>query len=73
MHVDPGHQRPEPRLVDPAFAHEPLLVEPEPLQPPVEVEARRGRADEQQRAPRDARARTARERLEQLRDRACSR
>ena len=48
-HVAACHERPEPRLVDPAFAREPVLGEPEALEPPVEVEARRRRPDEEQR------------------------
>ena len=58
-----GHQRPQPLLVDPALPHDPVAVEPEPLQPPLEVEARRDRADEQQPRARvlgAARARTPR-------------
>ena len=42
------HQPPEPPLVDVALPHDSLAVEPEPLQPPVEVEARRRRAHEQE-------------------------
>ena len=48
-HVGAGHQRPEPPLVDPALPLEALAGQPEALEPAVEVESRRGRADEQQR------------------------
>ena len=48
-HVASRHERPEPRLVDPALAREPVAGEPEPLEPPVEVEARRRRPDEEKR------------------------
>ena len=66
MHVAGGHQRPEPLLVDVALAHEAGAVEPEPLQPPVEVEAR---ARWHRRAGAGPRLRPAhaREGLEQLR------
>ena len=54
--VDAGHQLPEPALVHPALAHEPFVVQAEALEPAVEVEARRGRPDEEQRRLRMARA-----------------
>jgi hypothetical protein len=62
-----GHQLPEPALVDVALAKDPLAVEPESLQPSLEVEPGRRRAGEEK-------ARTgmldakAGERLEELRD-----
>ncbi len=46
--VDTGKQLPQPLLVDPPFPHEPSLVEPEALEPAVEVESRRRGADEEQ-------------------------
>ena len=42
------HQRPQPRLLDVRLADHALRRDPDPLQPPGEVEAGRLRADEQQ-------------------------
>ena len=47
--VRPGHERPEPRLVRPPLANETCFRQPDPLQPALEVEARRRRSDEQER------------------------
>jgi len=47
--VDAREEAPESHLVDPALAHETGLVEAEALQTAIEIEARRGRSDEEQR------------------------
>src|SRR5204862_80986 len=61
------HQRPEPILADVGLADDAFRVEAQPLQAPLEVEAGRGGADEEQ--PRSGiRPAQARKRLEQLRD-----
>ena len=57
--VDARHELPEAPLVDPGLAPDALVREPEPLEPPVEVEAGRGRPDEQERRLGMARARTS--------------
>ena len=62
-----GHERPELRLVHPPVANQPLVVQAEPLQPAIEVEARRRRSDEEQhelRLPAPCRC----DRSEELRD-----
>ena len=66
MDVAGPHQRPEPPLVDVALADQPVAVEAEPLEPPVEVEPRRRRSDEQEPRP-GCSPRRRRERLEELR------
>src|SRR5262245_59945190 len=43
------HEGPQPRLVDPALANEPIGGKPEALKPPVEIEPGRGGAYEQER------------------------
>ena len=48
-HVAPGHERPQPRLVDPVLADERVARQAEALESAVEVEAGRGRPDEEQR------------------------
>ena len=48
MDVGGGHQLPETALVDVALAYETGTVEPEALEPPVEVESGRGGPDEEQ-------------------------
>ena len=67
MDVAGGHQRPQPPLVHVALADEAVACEAEPLEPPVEVEAGRGGADEQEPGT-GALAAQAGERLEELRD-----
>ena len=48
MHVARFHQRPQPCLVDVSLPNQARALEPEPLQPPIEVEAGGDLADEQQ-------------------------
>ena len=60
------HERPQPALVDEPLADDPVSLQPEPLEPPVEVEPGRGGADEQEPGARVLRPYPG-ERLEQLR------
>src|SRR4029453_13652304 len=51
-HVDPGEQAPEATLLNPALPDETTCVEAQALEPAVEIEAGRGRSDEEQRGVR---------------------